>query len=118
MNAATLERPADTRHATPDAQCVEAGDEYLRLTLRSYAAAMMSDHQIRGRILASLGLTEATVVNAQDDAAHVLAQHMAWAGESTNRIVEVLCSLSTLPAWPDDPEELTFIAKTAVREVA
>jgi len=102
-----------------DAGCIAAGDQYLDLAFRSYAAALVSDTAILGRILDWLGLTEATVVRHQDDAACALAQHLAWAGEPENRIVEVLAWAAVeCPAWPSDPEELVFIAKTAIRECA
>jgi hypothetical protein len=106
----------DVRAWQPDAGCIAAGDEYAVLAVRSYAAAGLGDAAIAHRIqLLTVELDPLDV--GCDDAAFALARHGVIVGASARDIVGWLAQLALeVPGWPDDPEKLAWITRTALRE--
>lgn len=116
---ATLDRPVRTI-TTPDAECLAAGDQYLHLSLRAFAAAMLSDAQISKRIIERL---HCEVVCPEDasgryDAAWAVAKHCALMDVPLRKTIALLAYLSAeIPAWPE-ADDIAGIAEAAIAECA
>jgi hypothetical protein len=99
----------------PDPICLRAGDEHLTLAIRCFAAAGLSDAQVTGRVCDLIGVSLPEPPE-RCSAAVAIAQHLAVCGMREREIVLVLADLAgQLPAWPDDPDELIWIARGADR---
>jgi hypothetical protein len=103
---------------TPDKACLEAGDEYVALMLRCWAAAGLSDQQIVDRILDQLAITAS--VGAPPDrygtALIVVARHCASVGMTLTNIIAILAHLAVeIPCWPS-ADEIAAVAQSAVAE--
>jgi hypothetical protein len=105
---------AAVRQWQPDARCIVAGDEYLALTLRCYAAAGLSDQQLTHRVLDQVDYDM-----RHDAAAIAVARHCAWAGMTFAEIVDVLVYLAAeVPSWIDQPDAITSLVRDAIEEAA
>lgn len=95
----------------PDLRCIAAGDEHLDLAVRCFAAAGLSDRQLARRIIDhQLAPTDL------HDAAVALARHCAVCGMRAREIALALADVAgALPAWPDDPEYLIWLAREAFK---
>jgi hypothetical protein len=100
----------------PDASCIAAGDEHATLAVRCYAAGGCGDAAIAQRMrLFVVDLDPQDV--GRYNAAFAVARHGVIVGASDSDIVRCLAQLALeLPDWPDDPEELAWITRTARRE--
>jgi hypothetical protein len=97
----------------PDPTCLAAGDEYVDLAIRCFAAAGLCDRQIDLR----LGRTAPEI--ERFSAALAVARHAAWSGLRPQRIAHLLGRLSIwLPGSPDDPDEIASLVRAAVAEVS
>ncbi|HEX3403695.1 MAG TPA: hypothetical protein VHT74_25560 [Acetobacteraceae bacterium] len=100
----------------PDAACRAAGDEYVALALRCYAAAGLCDAQIIRRVLDQVG------IDAPDTdryaAAVALARHCAKMDLPLNRIIAVLAHPAVhVPCFPN-ADDIAEIAIAALAEFA
>lgn len=103
----------------PDDACLVAGDKYVLLALRCYAAAGLWDEAIDGRLLRQIGFAIEAQQMRHTDAAVALARHGAGAGVSVREIAVLLAQLAgEVPCWPDDPAAIAAIARAAVAEMA
>jgi hypothetical protein len=105
----------------PDQRCLAAGDEYVRLALRCYAAGGLCDRQIDLRLLQTGGVSQETITPELErfSAAWTVARHAAWVGQQPKRIAHLLGRLSIwLPGSPDDPDEIASLVRAAVAEVS
>jgi hypothetical protein len=104
----------------PDAACLAAGDEYLKLGIRCYAAAGLCDRQIDRRPLdLAVISTEAETASDiwHDDAAIAVARHCAIAGMSFAEIIGILVFLAAeVPGWLDDPDAIASLVRNALAE--
>jgi hypothetical protein len=99
----------------PDAECIAAGDAYVGLAARCYAAGGLSDSQIakRGRLFGTDPDPPERL-----DAALALARHGALVGASARQIVAWLVHLALeVSCWPDDPAEIAAMVRAALRGV-
>ena len=103
----------------PDAACLSAGDEYVRLAIRCYAAGGLCDRQIDHRVRTSVSSETDTPELERCSAAWTVARHAAWVGLRPKRIAHLLGRLSIwLPGSPDDPDEIASLVRAAVAEVS
>lgn len=114
----------------PDADCIAAGDRYLDLAARCFAAAGLSDHEIVVRIsqatgllhgIDEFGLTDIEGLSPRPeryDAATAVARHCATVSMPPRQIAVWLGKLAvTIPGWaPDDPDEIAQLVTVAVLE--
>lgn len=99
-----------TKWPFPDQGCLDVGDNYLYLAVRSWAAGGLSDAAISDRLGSVMPATHT-------DAAVAVARHLAIAGCDVMTIIEHLVELAvTLPAWPDDPDYIAHLAASAYAE--
>ena len=97
----------------PDAAGVATGDGFLILAVRCFAAAGLWDAEIEARLLQHMGPEPWSSTTA----ATALARHGAASGATSRQITEWLTYLAVeVPGWPDDPDLIAVIARTAVRE--
>ena len=95
----------------PDAACLAAGDEYVALALRCYAAAGLCDAQIICRVLDHLGS------DVRRNLAAGIAYHCAISGMTFSEIIDVMVDLAVeVPGWIDDPDEIKFLVRSAIAE--
>lgn len=114
----TFDLAAAVERWQPDPECLAAGDRYLDLAVRCYAAAGLSDRQLARRAGIQLGY-KLPPPWLDDDAAGLIAWHCAEGGLPFHQVIAVLVYLATeVPGSPDDPDELAWIARQAVREAA
>jgi hypothetical protein len=104
------------RESQPDTDCIAAGDEHAELAVRCFAAAGLGDAAIEQRM--RLFVVELDPLVGCDSAAFALARHGVIAGAPAGDIVGwlALLALEGVPAWPDDPEKLAWITRTALGE--
>jgi hypothetical protein len=97
-----------------DAGCVRAGDEYLGLAVRCYAAASLADRQIVGRIVDLVGI-EFVVDTEPDTAAVELAHHCATMAVPIALAIAVQAYLAAADiGWPD-ADAIASIVQDAYR---
>ena len=98
----------------PDVGCLEAGDDQLMLAVRCFAAAGLCDADIATRLR---DVAADLLAYTHTAAVEALAAHYAWAGATFLEIIDVLVWLAAeAPAWPDNPDEIAFIARRAIAE--
>ena len=100
----------------PDPTCIAAGDEHVLLAVRCFAAGGLSDAAITRRLRQTA--TELEPLGfGRYDAVLALARHGAVTDAPATEIVGWLAQLALqVPCWPDDPEELASITRTALQE--
>jgi hypothetical protein len=134
----TIESPTDLKIAADgwqDAACLAGGDEYAALMLHCYAAAMLSDQQITGRVLRQVTPSDqpitrralnlpgiSTIINTLDieryDAAIAVARHCVLMGWPLHQIIVLLTYLAVkVPCWPGVGDRVG-IAEAAVMKFA
>jgi hypothetical protein len=102
----------------PDPACLAAGEEYVDLALRSFAAAGLSDLSIIRRLLRCAGyaLTHDDPP-WPDEAMIAVARHAAFCGLPEQQIGRLLARLSTeLPDCVRDPSEIASWVRAACQE--
>ena len=100
----------------PDADCAASGDAHVTLAVRCFAAAGMNNTAIAHRMRLFGGDPEPPDIGGCD-AALALARHGALAGASAHQIVLWLVRLAfEVPCWPDDPDEIAAIVRSAIAE--
>ena len=100
----------------PDPACLSAGDEYVRLAVRAYAASGLSDPQIDERVRDLAGVASSDDTIERCDAAIATARHAALMGVAARQIVALLMHLEAeVPCWPD-ADEVASIVQGAITE--
>ena len=90
------------------------GDEHLAVALAHYA--VFPDPFIHQHIVRQIPPRP----RHYDDAATAVAEHIAACGEPVLRIAFALADITLkriVPAWPNDPDHIAAIARTAVKEM-
>jgi len=117
MSAITKIRP--TPRTLPDAGVIAAGDEYLDLALRCYAAAILSDAQLSRRVIERMPCEVLCCTEDTGDryaAAVAIARHCAAMDVPLRKIIALLAYLSAeIPCWPD-ADDIAGIAEAAIAE--